>query len=209
MRGKDLYRTLMNMECANYNLRGKVLDLGSGINKASYHRFLKKSDDAEIISLDLGFNDNSNGSFIDLEKDKLPYEDNSIDTILAFNLLEHIYNYSFLISEVYRILKPGGQVIGAVPFLVGYHPDPRDFWRYTSESLDKIFKEHNYKDIKITVLGRGPMSAGYSQIEFMLPRIFKIIILQLVFLSDNIILKLKPKLNQQKFALGLFFSFSK
>ena len=197
-RGKDLYRILMNMECGNCVLSGKVLDLGSGLGRASYHRFFQKSKNTEIIALDRLL-------ATDFEKDKLPYGDNSIDVILIFNLLEHIYNYSFLLSEIKRVLKSGGRIIGATPFLVGYHPDPRDYWRYTSEALFKIFEEQNFKEIKIKPIGRGPFAAAYSQAEFMLPRALKLIKLPIVLFFDWLIFKIKPNLNRQKFALGLFF----
>ena len=92
MRGKDLYRILMNQECANYELSGLVLDVGSGPfdtaqgkGGASYHRFFKKQPEVKIVPLDLK-------TGIDLEKDKLPYGDASVDMVLAFNVLEHIYN---------------------------------------------------------------------------------------------------------------------
>ncbi|MBI5045446.1 MAG: class I SAM-dependent methyltransferase [Candidatus Niyogibacteria bacterium] len=204
-RGKDLYRILMNLACRNVSLHGKVLDIGSGLNKASYHRFLKKSENVEIIALDLGFDKVGGGSHINLEQDALSYADHSVDMVLAFNILEHLYNYSFLLSEIKRVLKPEGRVVGAVPFLVGYHPDPRDYWRYTSESLRKILEDRGFKNIEISILGRGPFSAGYSQAEFVFPRFLKIFILPCVLLLDKMILDLKPKMNREKFALGLFF----
>ncbi|MBI2627846.1 MAG: methyltransferase domain-containing protein [Candidatus Niyogibacteria bacterium] len=199
-RGKDLCRILMNLECRKFALEGHVLDIGSGLNRASYHRFFKISPDAEIFSLDQAVSE------IDFEKDKLPYKDNSMDAILIFNLLEHIYNYSFLLAEIKRVLKPGGQMIGAAPFLVGYHPDPHDYWRYTNEALFKIFKGQNFKNIEIKPIGRGPFTAVYSQVEFMLPRVLKIIKLPVVLFLDRLIFKIKPNFNREKFALGLFFS---
>lgn len=210
-RGKGLYRILMNMECSYHTLQGRVLDVGSGTSSASYHRFFNKSKEMKITALDLGFEKKNqiDSSFTDLERDKLPMTDNSIDTVLIFNLLEHIYNYSFLISEIKRVLRPGGRVIGAVPFLGGYHPDPKDYWRYTSDTLLKIFDEHGFKNIEIKVLGKGPFAAAFSQIEFMLPRLLKILFLPTILILDRFILALKPALNRQKFALGLFFSFSK
>lgn len=202
LRGKDLYRTLMNIECRLFTLSGSVLDVGGGSGQASYHRFLK-NDNAKITPLD------GQENAIDFEKDSLPYENNGVDTLLAFNVLEHIYNHSFLVGEMRRVLKPDGRIIGAVPFLVGYHADPKDFFRYTSEALEKIFSEEGFKDIQIKVIGRGPFSAGYSQVEFMIPRILKILFLPCVLFLDRIVFLLKPGLNKEKFALGLFFTCTK
>jgi SAM-dependent methyltransferase len=199
LRGKDLYRILMNQECANYELKGLVLDVGSGAG-ASYNRFFKKQPGVKLVPLDLK-------TGIDLEKDKLPYGDASVDMVLAFNLLEHIYNYRHLLLEIKRVLKPGGRVLGAVPFLVGYHPDPRDFWRYTSETLEKIFKENGFSGVAVKLLGWGPVAAAFSQVEFLCPRIFKIFILPIVLLKDWAILKIKPSLTD-KYPLGFFFIFN-
>lgn len=195
----------MNLECGETVLHGKILDIGSGLNRASYHRFFKKSEPVEITALDLGFDKTGTGAHIDLEKDALPRADHSVDGVLAFNILEHLYDYSFLLAEIKRVLRPGGHVVGAVPFLVGYHADPKDFWRYTSEALRKILEERGFKNIKISVLGRGPFSAGYTQVEFVFPRVFRMLILPCVFFLDRAVFVLKPKMNREKFALGLFF----
>lgn len=207
-RGKDLYRMLMNAECVNYELHGTVLDVGSGVNLASYHRFFKKAADVKIISLDIAgdVSGEAHHARIDLEHDVLPYADASIDSVIAFNILEHIYDHAFLISEIKRVLRPGGRVIGAVPFLVGYHPDPHDYWRYTSESLRRIFVERGFRDIHIEAFGYGPFAAGYAQIELLLPRILKIFILPCVLFLDRVFLAARPGFDRQKFALGSFFS---
>lgn len=206
--GKDLYRIFMNQECERQTIKGKVLDVGSGIKLASYHRFLKKEECATIENLDLGFESNS-GKKIDLEKDFLPRQTESVDTILLFNVLEHLYNYSLVLSEIKRILKPGGALIGVVPFLVAYHPDPRDYWRFTRESLERIFAAVGFSDIQIKSFGYGPLSAGFSQMEIVLPRLLKIILLPCVFFGDWLITKFRPKMNKDKFSLGLFFTLTK
>lgn len=210
-RGKDFYRMLMNNECANQTLSGKVIDLGSGLHAASYHRFFQKRKDMEIVALDVGFrNRSSEKSFsIDFEKDTLPYQDSSIDVVLAFNIFEHVYNYAVLLKEIQRILKPGGRILGAVPFLVGYHPDPNDFWRYTSEALTRMFEAASFHGVTVIVLGRGPFSAAYSQMEFIFPRVFKFLFLPIALLADRLVFLVKPKLSREKYALGLFFSVSK
>jgi len=205
-RGKDLYRIFMNEECSREAIGGKVLDVGSGKNLASYHRFLKRSPGTEIECLDLGFEKNSESSkSIDLEKDALPHAAESVDAVLLFNVLEHLYNYRLVLSEIKRVLKSGGQFIGVVPFLVGYHPDPHDYWRYTKETLQKIFREVGFTDIQIRPFGFGPASAAFLQLEMALPRVLKIILIPGVLCLDWVITKLRPGLGEKKFSLGLFF----
>ena len=50
---------------------------------------------------------------LDLGKDRLPFEDNSVDLIFSYHTLEHVADFLFALSEIHRVLKHGG------PFLVG------------------------------------------------------------------------------------------
>lgn len=205
-RGKDICRTMMNEVCGGLKLRGRVLDLGSGSNKASYHRFFQKDESARIDFLDLRPVFHGGGlAVFDFEKDSLPYETASVDQILMFNLLEHLYNYDHLLQEAARALKKDGQIFGAVPFLVGYHPDPRDYFRYTGEALRKIFVENGLSEPRIKVLGRGPLVAAFAQLEFILPRVIKLFLCPAAYFLDNILFRFRPGLLKEKFALGLFF----
>jgi len=44
--------------------------------------------------------------YLDFERDVLPYQDNSIDYIIAIHTLEHINNIWDLLNECHRVLKP-------------------------------------------------------------------------------------------------------
>lgn len=52
----------------------------------------------------------------DAECDCIPLPDNSIDMIHCYHFLEHIKNVPFVISEIRRVLKPGGHVNIVVPY---------------------------------------------------------------------------------------------
>lgn len=209
-RGKDLYRIFMNKECVRHSMEGTVLDVGSGKTKASYHRFLLQAPGTQVEYLDLGFESGAGeGKHINLEKDALPQGEAGVSTVLLFNVLEHIYDYNHLLLEIKRVLKPGGQLVGAVPFLVAYHPDPHDYWRFTKESLEKIFIAAGFSSIEIKSFGNGPGVAAFSQMESVLPRFLKFLLIPKTLLFDWLILKFRPKMNKDKFPLGLFFTAKK
>ena len=46
---------------------------------------------------------------------QLPYENNMFDIVAAFDVIEHIEDDQRAISEILRVLKPGGQLIFTVP----------------------------------------------------------------------------------------------
>lgn len=46
----------------------------------------------------------------------LSYENDDLDFVLSFDCLEHIPNYMNALKEIYRVMKPGGQLLLSVPF---------------------------------------------------------------------------------------------
>jgi len=169
--GKSPMRILHNFFLKDLNIKGATLDLGSGKN-ASYMKFMK-TEESSIKTVDF-FNDSE--IKIDLEKE-LNLERNKYDTIILFNTLEHIYNYKFLLSEINKILKEKGKFEIFVPFLIGYHPDPNDFFRPTHEYLIKILEENGF-DGEIYLIGVGPFMSSYQ----MICRYFKLSLIKLFFL---------------------------
>lgn len=87
---------------------------------------------------------------------KLPFADGSIDVVVSQEVLEHIQDPFSAIAEIARVLKPGGQFYCQVPFIIGYHPGPTDFWRFTREAFSFLFRapEWEIQDLQ-TSLGHG------------------------------------------------------
>lgn len=71
---------------------------------------------------------------VDLNND-LPFEDESFDTVLLSDVIEHSAQPDALFSEVARILRPGGHIIIGVPFMYWLHEEPYDYHRYTRHKL--------------------------------------------------------------------------
>ena len=79
-------------------------------------------------------------SVIDLELAKLPYEDNSVDNIMADNVLEHIHNLPALMDECYRVLKSGGVMRVIVPLFPSPAAvaDPTHVRFFVPETFDRF-----------------------------------------------------------------------
>lgn len=60
---------------------------------------------------------------LDLGKDKLPFEENSVDLIFSHHTLEHVPDYLFALTEIHRVLKHGGRFLVGLPYvtLTEYH----------------------------------------------------------------------------------------
>ncbi len=74
---------------------------------------------------------------------KMPFADNSLDAIICIAVLEHVENPILAVSEMRRVLKPGGYIFLYVPFLYYYHAEKGyygDYWRYTKDAIRFLFK---------------------------------------------------------------------
>lgn len=66
-------------------------------------------------------------------------QDNSFDTVVSFQVIEHIENDKLFLQEIYRVLKPGGQAIISTPNI--RHTLSRNPWHireYTAPQLSRL-----------------------------------------------------------------------
>jgi len=66
---------------------------------------------------------------------KLPFADESFDTVLNVQVLEHTPEPQRLLHEIARVLRPGGTLILCAPFSFRLHEEPHDYFRYTPHGL--------------------------------------------------------------------------
>lgn len=57
----------------------------------------------------------------DIEKNPLPFKDESVDVVIMNQILEHVKEVFWILHEVTRILKKGGSLIIGVPNLASFH----------------------------------------------------------------------------------------
>ena len=120
------------------SLHGSILDVGCG--SKPYQRLFVNCSQYIGLDIEASGHDHSN-SKVDIfyDGDTLPFQDASIDNLVCFEVLEHVFNFNRLIEEMYRVLRPGGKALITVPFAFPEHEKPFDFFRYTSFGLNKLF----------------------------------------------------------------------
>ncbi|MEA2192806.1 MAG: hypothetical protein QOI73_2927, partial [Solirubrobacteraceae bacterium] len=72
----------------------------------------------------------------------LPFEDQSFDLLLSTQVLEHVDDPARVVAEAHRVLRPGGLALISTHGVIGYHPNPDDYWRWTHAGLARLLQDH-------------------------------------------------------------------
>jgi colanic acid/amylovoran biosynthesis glycosyltransferase len=94
-------------------------------------------------------------------KTRLP--DSFADIVLSTQVLEHVANPMEYLHECYRILNDPGVLILSTHGYWMYHPNPTDFWRWTSSGLRNILQEAKFHIIHL----QGLMGLSSTAIQLL------------------------------------------
>jgi hypothetical protein len=72
----------------------------------------------------------------------------SVDLIICTEVLEHTRQPFSAVAEMYRMLTPGGCVVGTTPFNFRIHGPLPDCWRFTEHGLRELFREFSSLTIR-------------------------------------------------------------
>jgi SAM-dependent methyltransferase len=61
-------------------------------------------------------------------------------------VLEHCDDPAQAVRELRRVTSPGGRVLASTHGVHVYHPSPHDYWRWTHEGLERLFRENGSWD---------------------------------------------------------------
>lgn len=75
---------------------------------------------------------------------RLPFAADSIGTLHCEALLEHLERPERAVVEMFRVLRPGGYVFAATPFLQAFHGYPNHFQNFTLAGHTALFARSGF-----------------------------------------------------------------
>ena len=132
----------------NFQKKQKILELGCGRGEF-LNEFVKN------------FFSNLNFKKVDMENEKLPYEDNFFDIIYSKSFIEHFYYPEKIFKEAYRVLKPGGIIVTLTPewkyIYKSFYEDFTHRVPFTRVSLEDIHYISKFKSVKVESFKQLPI----------------------------------------------------
>lgn len=128
---------------------GRVLDAGSGRGP---HRGALERRGCDALSLDI--EDRGGGADLIGDLQAMPaVATASMDGVVCTQVLEHVPRPWDAVSEIARVLRPGGWLILSVPHLSPIHEAPNDYYRYTRFALSRLLADRGLEVQSLEVAG--------------------------------------------------------
>jgi SAM-dependent methyltransferase len=127
------------------NLNGFVRDAGFALDGITLNAGKGEVDyqlDAEHeISIDI---ESSSSPEIVGDLHRIPLKSETINTVVAICVLEHVARPWDVVREFSRILIPKGKLLIEVPFINPMHAAPHDFFRFSIEGLEVVLNDNGF-----------------------------------------------------------------
>ncbi|MBY0518503.1 MAG: class I SAM-dependent methyltransferase [Bacteriovoracaceae bacterium] len=141
----DFYRQVWLYPRINSRLKGKTLDIGCGTGSFLSYRKNTVGIDVNEFNVnyckELGFE----AYFV---PEKWPFEENTFDSAIMDNVLEHISEPSEILRESHRVLKKDGYLMIGVPAPAGYNWDHDHKVFYSEKKLRETVETFGFKQIE-------------------------------------------------------------
>ncbi|HEY9480755.1 MAG TPA: class I SAM-dependent methyltransferase [Candidatus Paceibacterota bacterium] len=141
---RELIKTLRRLAP---HITGKILDVGCG------HRPYKEVFSAASSSVGMEYDTPKNRArFKEIDVwysgGAFPLDGTSFDSVIMTEVMEHVFEPDQILSEVNRVLRPGGIVLLSAPFAWDEHEQPYDYARYSSFGFKHLLTKHGFEVVE-------------------------------------------------------------
>jgi len=184
-------------------VKGKLLEIGCGEGrgvdllapKASSYTAVDKIEEV-VEGLSAKYLESS---FIQANIPPLPFEDNLFDTVVSFQVIEHIKEDVTYLKEIHRILKPGGKAYISTPNIkMTLSRNPWHIREYTAQELTDLSKKHFSRVEMKGIGGNDKVMTYYEQNKASVHKIMRFDILNLQHHLPAALLKIPYEILNRK-----------
>lgn len=98
------------------------------------------------------------GSEIEIKPgEAIPLDSESMDVVVSFQVLEHVWDLKWYLGEAHRILKKSGFLVLSTHGTWPYHPHPTDYRRWTKDGLLREVEQYGFIAEECTAIV-GPLA---------------------------------------------------
>lgn len=127
-----------NIKKYSHYMNGKCLDFGCGT--MPYKRLLPVE---QYVGVEIE-TENKQPGIIYYDGHRIPFKDETFDSIISSEVFEHVPNIEEIVVELYRVLKPEGIILCTIPFAYPKHCEPFDYKRYTFEGVKNLMSNAGF-----------------------------------------------------------------
>lgn len=148
----------------NTNTTSKILDVGCG--NMPYRDLFTPCLEYHGLEIDQPRNRANPCVTYFYNGNTFPISNAVFDAVLCSQVLEHSFEPSLLLSEIIRVLRPGGYLYMSIPFMWPEHEQPYDSQRYTSFGLVHQLQKAGFEVLYTSKLSSGVPCLFQLLIEF-------------------------------------------
>ena len=131
---------------------GRLLDLGCG-TVPLYAQYRDRASSVTTVDWPSSLHEEGHVDvWADLAR-PLPFDQACAETVISSDVLEHLPIPDVALSEISRVLAPGGHLVLNTPFLYRVHEAPHDFARHTRYSLERLVEDHGLELVTLEEVG--------------------------------------------------------
>lgn len=79
----------------------------------------------------------------------LPFAAGTFGVVVSQEMVEHVDDPFAVVREMARVLAHGGWIYLQAPFIIGYHPGPEDYWRFTRAGMRRLLTQADLGTIRV------------------------------------------------------------
>jgi SAM-dependent methyltransferase len=201
---KGILRCALNILIKEKKLRGLTLDIGAnGQPIPSYVSNFNTNQLVKRVALDIV---EKNKPDLMADAQHLPIKSSSIDTVVCFNLMEHVPDPVKIFKESSRILKNNSVAYFFAPYLTALHSDwPEYDWDFSrlSHASWRYWCNKYFSKTKVYPIAFGPLTQVFVLLEQFVPQFLRVRVSLIALSIDSWLVAKKPYL-KGKYLLAVY-----